>query len=123
MQNPRQGYGEITIQLVSITNLDFEKSFVLKKFMSPFITDSPEAQRLYFRVSFYDKALDKITAPVVYSEASEILMSPGSSQVPLNEATASWAFEQLPTLHSGLNTLELVRESRLLMLVWAGGHS
>ena len=37
MQNPRQGYGEITIQLVSITNLDFEKSFILKKFINPFI--------------------------------------------------------------------------------------
>ena len=38
MQNPRQGYGEITIQLVSITNLDFDKSFILKKFINPFIT-------------------------------------------------------------------------------------
>ena len=69
MQNPRQGYGELKIGMVSITEFDFNKSLVLKKFVNPLITDSAEAShKLIFRLSFYDFALCKISGPINYSE-------------------------------------------------------
>lgn len=69
MENPRQGYGELKINLISLTDIDFNKSLVLKRFVNPFITESAEAShRLYFRVSFYDFALCKISSPINFSE-------------------------------------------------------
>jgi len=37
---PRQGYGELTVKMVSISNFDFSKSFILSKFIIPTITDA-----------------------------------------------------------------------------------
>ena len=55
--------------MVSITEFDFNKSLVLKKFVNPLITDSAEAShKLIFRLSFYDFALCKISGPIIYSE-------------------------------------------------------
>ena len=79
MDNPRQGYGEIKIGLVSITEFDFSKSMILKKFVNPLITDAADAShKLHFRLSFYDYALDKISGPINFSEQKELLLSPGS---------------------------------------------
>ena len=65
------------MQLVNIHKLDFNKSFTLKKFFNPNYTSSEEMQKLRFRVSFYDFALDKISAPIIFSEQKEVLMSQG----------------------------------------------
>ena len=40
MENPRQGYGELKINLVSLTEFNFNRSLVLKKFVNPLITES-----------------------------------------------------------------------------------
>ena len=66
--NARQGYGAITFDMVNLISFDFTKSFVLSKLLDPKVTESPEAQKVYFRVSFYDFALDRLTAPVTYSD-------------------------------------------------------
>lgn len=84
MENPRQGYGELKISMVSIAEFDFNKSPALHKFANTQVTDSAEAtHKLHFRVSFYDYAMDKISCPINFSEQNEILMSPGTGQVNL----------------------------------------
>jgi hypothetical protein len=65
---PRQGYGELCIKEVELSLIDFGKSFILKKFVNSIITENDQIQKLYFRVSFYDQALDRITGPVCFSE-------------------------------------------------------
>ena len=78
MQNPRQGYGEIKINLVSITEFDFNKSLVLKKLVNPLITEASDVvHKLHLRTSYYDFAIDKISGPIQFSEQKEILMSQG----------------------------------------------
>jgi len=105
--------------MVSIHGFDFAQSLVLKKLVTFNSSESDQAQKLYFRVAFYDQALDRTTAPVVYSQQTEHTLLCGA---PLEEVAISWMDEQLPTLRSARNTLALARKSRLLMTVWAGGH-
>ena len=82
MESPRQGYGELKISMVSISEFNFNKSSALYKFVNPLFTASAEAtHKLHFRVSFYDYAMDKISCPINFSEQNEILMSPGPGQV------------------------------------------
>jgi len=122
-EHPRQGYGEVRPQMVNLSGLNFSQHLFLKKFAVPAITESPEVQKLHFRVAFYDLGLDKMTAPVVFSEPVEIHMGAGGSpQAKLDDVSLSWTSEQLPNLRSALNTLALVKQSRLLMTVWAAGH-
>ena len=40
----------------------------------------------------------------------------------MHNASLNWTDEQLPTLHTAYNTLGLVRQTRLTMTIWAGGH-
>jgi len=54
--------------MVNVITIDFAKSFVLSRFNTPKVIESLEAQKLQFRVAFYDVGLDRVTAPVTYSE-------------------------------------------------------
>lgn len=67
MDNPRQGYGEIKIKFVAISQLNFTNSFVLKKLIDSSSDVFETVNSLRFRVSFYDQALDRISAPIVFS--------------------------------------------------------
>ena len=70
---PRQGYGELTIKMISLSDLNLKKSFILSKFDNPTITDSTtDAHKLNFRVAFFDYSLDRVSAPVTYSEQVDI---------------------------------------------------
>ena len=80
MSTPRQGYGLIQIKLVSISSLDFQKSFVLSHFMSPKIKETLQTHKLKFRTSFYDVGLDRITAPITYSTQSEMFTEDANSK-------------------------------------------
>lgn len=55
--------------MVNLIGVDISKSFVLEKnLLIPKITESLEAEKVYFRVAFYDFGLDRLTTPVTYSE-------------------------------------------------------
>lgn len=43
---PRQGYGELCIKLVELSQIDFSKSFTLRKLVVPAVTDANEIQLL-----------------------------------------------------------------------------
>ena len=43
-QNPRQGYGQINLQLVSIVDFDFAKSNELKKFLTPLVMEDTDSK-------------------------------------------------------------------------------
>lgn len=59
--------------MVNLIGVDISKSFVLEKnLLIPKITESLEAEKVYFRVAFYDFGLDRLTTPVTYSEQNEI---------------------------------------------------
>ena len=73
-------------------------------------------------MSFYGYGLDKVYAPITYSEQVQLLMSPGYTQENLNQVSLGWEYGQLPTLRSAFNTLDLIKKSRLIMLIWASGH-
>ena len=70
---------------------------------------------IWLRVSFYDMNLDTQTSPIIYSQ---IIMVPANTK---SKVQALWTNEKLPCLYSSCNTLELVKQSRLLMLIWACG--
>ena len=81
LNNPRMGYGEVKITSVKLDKLDFSKSLLLKTFMNSAVTeDAIHLHTLSFRVSFYDVALDRIMAPLTFSERRHIRMSPGDGQ-------------------------------------------
>ena len=58
--------------MVNFIAMDLSKSFVLSHLLVPKVTESPEAQKVFFRVAFYDIGLDRVSAPVTYSEQCEI---------------------------------------------------
>ena len=59
--------------MVSISSFDLTKSFILQKFNIPTITEAVnDSHKIFFRVSFYDYSLDRVTAPVNYSEQADI---------------------------------------------------
>ena len=66
--------------------------------------------------------MDKISGPINFSEQNEILMSPGTGQAQLNDVSIQWTEEQLPTLRTARNSLDLIKKSRVLILLWASGH-
>lgn len=79
---------------MSLTEFDFSKSLVLKKFVSPLIIDSAEVSHsVHFRMSFYDYAVDKISGPINFSEQKELLMSPGAGQASLEDVNVAWTAE------------------------------
>ena len=69
---------------------------------------------LQIRVSFYDVSLDLEESPIIFSE-EKVVKTAGQ------EISVTWNKEELPKLHSALNTLNLTKSSRLLMFIWACG--
>jgi len=59
-----------------------------------------------------------MTAPICFSEQKVKQLGPY-----LEDVSVSWQQADLPTLRTALNTVGLARESRLLMLIFAGGHN
>lgn len=59
---------------------------------------------------------------IKFSEQRELNISGGKEMVDLDSIDAGWTCEQLPTLRTAYNTLELAKQSRLLVLIWASGH-
>ena len=104
------GYGEVKITSVKLDKLDFSKSLLLKSFMNSAVTeDAIHLHTLSFRVSFYDVALDRIMAPLTFSERRHIRMSPGDGQDNLSDVSLSWSEQKLPTLRTARNKLSLIR--------------
>lgn len=90
-KNPRQGFGQIKPNLVSISYINFSKSLVLKKLIVPQTADGAVLQQtLNFRLSFYDISLDKVTAPINFSQLQEIVYG-GATGVNLERVSTSWS--------------------------------
>ena len=92
--------------------------------MTTDITESEEAHKLHMRLSFYDFSLESMPGQINFSEQQEVIISGGrySEIVDLDSIDISWMNEQLPTLRTAYNSLELVKQCRLLVLIWASGH-
>ena len=84
--------------------------------------DAYNLHTLSFRVSFYDVALDRIMAPLTFSERKQVKMSPGEGQDNLENVHLHWKEQKLPTLRTARNKLSLIRQSRLSMFIYASGH-
>lgn len=122
MENPIQGYGSLKVKLTKIEGFNLEKSLVMKKFCCKEIIESEEVQRLSFRISFYHTSIDRISSPNNFSQQVQVLLSPGDEQVNLFNLSLSWPDDKLPMLQMAMNTIELAKQNRLIMLIWASGH-
>ena len=106
--------------MVSLDELSFSKSFVLKKVAAAVATAPPDkVQKMFFRVSFYSMALDRIAAPVTYSEQTEVKLD---QTVDLESIETAWSKAQLPLMRTAFNSLNLFKDSRLIMMIWAAGN-
>ena len=72
-------------------------------------------QDIQLRVSFFDAALDTHSSPITYSQ--EICVNATSPQ----SETILIPTNKLPCLYTANNTSALVKQSRLIMLIWACG--
>ena len=63
------------MEMINLTDICFSKSFVLKKVLASMTAPQPDkVYKIFFRVSFYSVALDRVSAPVTYSEQTELVI-------------------------------------------------
>ena len=95
---------------------------VLQKLLDSSDNVFETVENLRFRVSFYDQGLDRISAPIVFSQQAKLQID---SPELVNEAIewSSSGSESLPTLHTARNDIQLIKQSRLIVLLWVSNTS
>ena len=115
IENPRQGFGEMTIELVELTSLNFELIKSIKNLKAL----SEHAQPIQLRVSFFSLSLDTDKSPITFSSQQEIKLS---QQYNLKNICVNWEHSELPIIRTAMNTVQLINSSRLQMFIWIGNH-
>lgn len=70
-------------------------------------------------------SMDTRKAPVAFSSIRDVSLKAaqgGNLASSLDNLSIAWQTDDLPILRLASNTLELLKQNRLVILLWAGGH-
>ena len=103
------------MEIVEVSNFNFNLIKANKNLQ--ILKNSPIPFQV--RLSFNAPMLDTDNCPVTFSSQKELLLPQVND---LNNIKFDWSIEDLPVLRTALNTIDLVKNSRLMMFIWIGGH-
>ena len=70
---------------------------------------------MIFRVSFYDAGLDTEKNPIIFSAEKRVAIAEIHQSPHLS---LTWVDEEMPSLVTAYNTVQLASQSSLLMMIW-----